>query len=190
MILLQEQELLLRTMEDAEQDYLQLLAWLSDERVAHFYGGIGQRQTLQRIVEKYRPRIRGEHGVTPCIVQYEGDPLGYLQFCPVDAEEYDCRELVDFSAYQRPMAVDLFFGKPEYWGRGLGSRLLRALCRFLWREQGADAVFIDPKVGNERAIRCYQKAGFIPLGIVPRREEMDGRRWDNLILRWQAEESP
>lgn len=185
---LQEGAIALRHMEPTEQDYAQLYAWLADARIAEHYGGLNHRPTLQEVREKYAPYIMGKESVVPCIAEYDGSPVGYMQYYPVEEPEYDCRGLVDFSCYARPMAVDMLVGEPAQWGRGLGSRLLRALCRYLNEELGADAVFIDPNVNNPRAIRCYEKAGFERLVIVPQREEMDGRKWDNLILRWQKEE--
>ena len=184
MYFFEEGPLGLRPMEQTEQDYVQPHAWLADARIADYYGGLNSRPMLQEVRRKYEPRVLGEEPVVPCIAEYEGIPLGYVQFYPVEEAEYDCRGLVDFSLYAKPMAVDLFLGQPERWNQGLGSRLLRALCRYLSDEVGADAIFIDPRLNNPRAIRCYEKAGFRRLCVIPQREEMDGRRWDNLMMRW------
>ena len=183
--LFQNGDLALRLMQDAPEEYERLLNWLSDRRVAAYYDGLQCRHTQQSIRQKYGPRVRGEEEVTPCIAEYEKRPIGYMQFYPV-VDNYDCRGLVDFSSYKRPMAIDMFVGEPDLWNKGIGSSLLCCLCAYLAQSLGVDAVFIDPKTENVRAIRCYRKAGFVPVCVIPKREEMDGKLWDNLILCWQG----
>lgn len=52
----------------------------------------------------------------------------------------------------------------------------------LFADRGADAIMIDPKTHNLRAIRCYHKCGFHDLFVVPQREALDGVYYDSLIM--------
>lgn len=180
-----QDDLALRRMQNTFADCSLIYNWLCDDRVAEFYGGVSERKTWQQICEKYGGRAAQEEGVVPCIIEYDGDPIGYLQYYVTDPEEYDCGDYVDFSPFSHPMAIDLLIGVPTLWGKGLGSRLVRATCRWLVDALGADAVFIDPQLRNPRGIRCYEKAGFVPVSVVPQREEHDGVLQDSLIMRWE-----
>ena len=62
-------------------------------------------------------------------------------------------------------AIDAFIGRPEMIGRGHGSAFVRLLAERL-TEAGAPLVAIDPGVGNIRARRAYEKAGFRAEGVV------------------------
>ena len=76
----------------------------------------------------------------------------------------------------------MFLGETALRGRGLGTRALKLLLHALFDRYGADAVMIDPKTHNTRAIRCYRKAGFQDLFVVPSRELQDGVYHDSLIM--------
>ena len=62
--------------------------------------------------------------------------------------------------YAHPYGIDLFLGEPGLLGQGIGTRCLGMVCSYLFSQKQADAICIDPRVDNKRAIRCYEKAGF------------------------------
>jgi len=72
--------------------------------------------------------------------------------------------------------------------RGVGSRALRlAIDHF--RAEGHHRFTIDPNAANERAIRCYEKVGFKPVGIMRQADRMpDGTRTDALLMDLLASE--
>ena len=94
--------------------------------------------------------------VEPLIVELAGRPIAYLQ-------SYD-PHLEDNHPYQdQPhgtLGVDLSIGPPELLDQGHGSAMLRQFCDELF-EEGCPRVIIDPDPDNARAIRSYEKAGFI-----------------------------
>lgn len=56
--------------------------------------------------------------------------------------------------------IDQFIGEPDMIGRGHGSAFIRAHADALMRA-GAPAIGTDPDPDNARAIRAYEKAGFV-----------------------------
>src|SRR5262245_3058337 len=80
MILFTHDRLALRTMADVDGDYQYLLRWLSDDRVAEHYGGRDQRLTFDDVRTKYGEKIRNTAYITPCLIERDGQPIGYLQF--------------------------------------------------------------------------------------------------------------
>jgi aminoglycoside 6'-N-acetyltransferase len=178
----EEGELRLRRMEDSDADYRRLARWLSDPRVLAYYGGRDDPQSYEQVREKYAPRVLSADRVVPCIMEYAGRAVGYLQYYPADAVEYQ------FGEPGRLYAVDLFLGEPDEWGRGLGTRFLHRLLIFLFHELGAEWVLIDPHVDNPRAVRAYEKAGFRKVKILPRHEMHEGRLRDSWLMaaRWDS----
>lgn len=51
-------------------------------------------------------------------------------------------------------------------GAGLGSRLLRAVLDSIYRETGVNRIDLDVFLGNDRARRTYEKAGFKVEGVL------------------------
>jgi len=95
----------------------------------------------------------------PFIVLCDGRPIGYQQ-C------YDPHAEVDHPYRDQPpgtRGIDQFIGEPDMVGVGHGSAFIRAFAAQLF-DAGAPRIVTDPDPGNARAIRAYEKAGFMPLG--------------------------
>jgi aminoglycoside 6'-N-acetyltransferase len=171
-------------MEDTADDYGWVARWLTEERVLAFYEGRDNPFPLDKVKQKYAPRVLAEEGVTPCIMEHECHPIGYLQFYPADPKEYQ------FDERGTIFALDLFIGEPDYWGRGLGTQFLRLLLCYLFEQRGADWVILDPHVDNARAIRSYEKCGFRKLKLLPQHELHEGKPVDCWLMgiRWDQQE--
>jgi aminoglycoside 6'-N-acetyltransferase len=63
-------------------------------------------------------------------------------------------------------SVDMCVGPPDMLGQGHGAAILRLYAKTLL-SRGATDVVIDPDPGNERAVRCYRRAGFRDVAIRP-----------------------
>ncbi|GAA2855399.1 aminoglycoside 6'-N-acetyltransferase [Aminobacter niigataensis] len=133
-----------------EKKDLPLLArWLAAPHVAEWWGDAAEELAS---IEEHIDSI----SVEPLIVELDGKPIGYLQ-------SYD-PHLEDDHPYQdQPfgtLGVDLTIGVPELVGKGHGSAILRQFVEELF-EEGVPRVIIDPDPSNKRAIRAYEKAGFV-----------------------------
>ena len=54
---------------------------------------------------------------------------------------------------------------------------------YLFRHRGHHRLTIDPAAANDRAIRCYAKVGFRPVGVMRAYERgLDGRFHDGLLM--------
>lgn len=175
--------ILIRTMEAAPEDFKLYLKWMSDPGTKKYYGGVRQQYTYEIIAEKYQEHLAEK--VQPCIIEYEHTPVGYCQFYVVHPNDYEVPE-EQYFAFVDPKdlvyGIDLFLGTEQYRNRGIGTACLKLLMDALFKRYGADALMIDPKTHNQRAIRCYHKCGFEDYFIVPKRELQDGVRYDSLIM--------
>lgn len=117
-----------------------------------------------------------EDDVIPFAVELEGEPIGYAQAWEETDPQY------------RHAGIDLFLA-PAFHGRGLGTDIVRTLARHLIRDRGHHRVTIDPRLDNERAIRCYRRVGFKRVGVLRRYElGADGVWHDGLLLDLLADE--
>ena len=57
-------------------------------------------------------------------------------------------------------SVDIILDAAEC-GKGYGTDALKALCSHMFRELGATEIMVTAYKGNARAIRAYEKAGFV-----------------------------
>ena len=170
-ILAQREDLAIRRMRDDLDDYERMPRWLTDRRVLEFYEGRDNPLDLPRVRDKFGPHARAEDHVVPCIFEFEGRAIGYMQYYPVlDGSEYEVEDA------DGVYGVDLFIGESNFWDRGIGTRAVTLLVEYLLGEIGAVRVVIDPAVTNARAIRCYEKSGFRKVKVLLRHELHEGTR--------------
>ena len=181
-IIANQSPITIRRMEHTPADLQQYLDWMRDPEVMRFWDGMTVQHTYATVAEKYQARVND--GVTPCFILLDGQPIGYCQFYPTDADAYDCPRS-QYAQHIAPTAkafgMDLFLA-PAWRDQGMGSRVISLLCDALFRDHGADVLLIDPKAHNAPAIACYKKCGFSELFTVPKREEQDGILHDSLIM--------
>lgn len=82
----------------------------------------------------------------------------------------------------RHAGLDIYLS-PAVHGRGLGTDAVRTMARYLIEQHGYHRLVTDPAADNARAIACYRKVGFRPVGIMRRYERgADGSWHDGLLL--------
>lgn len=178
MIITEDQSMRLKLRKLREADAPLLARWLSDPTVLAYYEGRDRPHDLA-LVQAHFYGDRGE--LVAGIIQHEERDIGYLQFYPVEDEErmlygYDQADEVIYG-------MDQFIGEPDCWNRGIGRALIRMMIRYLTEEMGASRLVMDPQVGNARAIRVYEKCGFVKVKLLPRHEWHEGELRDC----WQME---
>lgn len=105
------------------------------------------------------------------VIELDGRVVGLIQY------------LEEASPRFRHASVDLFLD-PAVHGRGIGTEALRRVVSHLVGERGHHRITIDPAAENAPAIRCYEKAGFRPVGVMHAYElEPGGEKWrDGLLM--------
>jgi aminoglycoside 6'-N-acetyltransferase len=153
----------------AEEDVPRIVELGSDREVARWWPGL----TPEHVGEK----ARGEDDdVVVFAILDDGEVAGMIQYYEEEDEEY------------AHAGIDLFLGTP-FQDRGLGTDAVRTMARHLVEDRGHHRLVIDPAAHNERAIRCYEKAGFRRVGVM--REywlDPDGVWQDGVLLDLLARE--
>ena len=123
-------------------------AWLAQPHVREWWGDPDEQFDL----------VSGdmnEPAMDQYIVSTDEKPFGYLQ----------CYRLTDWNICFGPQpeetrGIDQMIGMPDMIGRGHGSGFIRVFIEDLLAN-GTPRVVTDPDPGNARAIRAYEKAGFV-----------------------------
>jgi RimJ/RimL family protein N-acetyltransferase len=84
--------------------------------------------------------------------------------------------------------VGIGLGDRAYWGKGYGTDAMRVLLRFAFTELHLHRVSLNVFAYNPRAIRSYEKAGFVAEGRVRQALQRDGQRWDVIYMGVMREE--
>jgi aminoglycoside 6'-N-acetyltransferase len=120
--------------------------------------------------------VLSDDEVVAYVVLLEGRVVGVIQSYEEDDPDY------------RHGGIDIVL-HPEAHGRGVGTDAVRTLARHLVDHDGHHRLIIDPAAHNARAIRCYEKVGFRPVGVMRRYERgSDGTFHDGLLMDLLADE--
>ncbi len=183
-IICKDNEIIIRNLENTNYDMNCILKWLNNKNVSDYYGD-SKNYTLEEIQNKYAKKLESNFE-TPCIIEYNNTPIGYIQYYIVDCEKYEIsKELFEkiVKSNEKAMALDLFIGEDKFRDKGLGTRTIKLLINEIFNDKSVNAILIDPKTSNKRAIKCYRKCGFKDICVIPNREEKDGIKYDNLIMK-------
>jgi RimJ/RimL family protein N-acetyltransferase len=78
--------------------------------------------------------------------------------------------------------VGIGLGEREDWGKGYGTDAMRVILRYGFTELNLRRVSLDVFEYNPRAIRSYEKAGFVHEGQARKFLNRDGKRWDLIYM--------
>lgn len=173
----------IRRMKETEEDFQLFLKWMTDPQTMKYWEGMTEQYTYERVAREYRQNAQRQ--IEQCIIEYDARAVGFCQFCVLSAGYYEAPQ-AQYDKFIKESdlvyGIDIFLGETEYRSRGIGTECLKALMKALFEKRNADALMIDPKIHNARAIRCYHKCGFRDWFIAPHRELQDGIYHDSLIM--------
>lgn len=146
-------------MRDAPQDYESFVRWRNEPHVAEWWNTDDDPvpMTLGHVIAEYGPHA--DPWVHGCLITFGERPIGYLQFYPWSSEPDEALD-VGVPDPETSYGLDIFIGEPDMVGRGLGSQVVALVARHLFVAEGATSVALLTPVGNDRAHRAYEKAGF------------------------------
>ena len=147
--------------------------WLAriaaEPSVAPWWGEQGEEIWRRRFIEQDQDAHR-------YVIEQDGSAIGFAQWYEEQDPEY------------RHAGMDLFLAQDAQ-GCGLGAEVVRLLARWLIDVRGHHRLVIDPAAANMRAIRCYQRVGFRPIGVARQRERSPEGTWrDSLLMDLLADE--
>jgi RimJ/RimL family protein N-acetyltransferase len=85
------------------------------------------------------------------------------------------------SEANRSAMLTIFIGEKDRWGQGLGAEALRLLLRHAFGPMGLNRVELHVFDFNQRAIRSYEKVGFVREGV-RRKALVRGHRFHDILV--------
>ncbi len=135
-----------------EDDWDLVLRWWNDPDIAYYAESNEGEYTLAQV----RVIVRGISKEAYCfVIEFEGRPVGECWLQAMNVQRIldrnpglDCRRV--------PLEIE-----KAYWGRGIGTSVIRLLVEFGFETEGADLIFaMDVADYNRGSRRAFEKAGF------------------------------
>jgi RimJ/RimL family protein N-acetyltransferase len=122
-------------------DFPMLLMWLQRPHIKQWWDD--GDDTLEKVRAHYSSN---PETTWRFIVELDGADSGYFQY-----HRYNSRHI----------ATDQFLANETMLGEGIGTRCLKAFIKLIIHSESVEYISVDPHPQNMRAIRCYEKAGFL-----------------------------
>ena len=146
---------------DSDSEFRRLL----DSEPANQFSVKKLTEWIQKDQEK-DPGLRCSFGIRTL----EGDKL--VGFTGLDGDTFPHGEAF----------VGIGIGERDFWGKGYGSDAMKLILRYAFQELNLRRVALDTFEYNPRAIRSYEKVGFVHEGRARKFLFRDGRRWDLIFM--------
>ena len=96
--------------------------------------------------------------------------------------------LLDIDWRNRSGELGILIGEKDYWGQGYGTEAIRLLVKHAFETLNLHRVWLRVYETNPRAIRAYEKAGFVMEGRQRQAEIKNGKYIDVLVMSLLREE--
>ena len=146
-----------------EEDLPMLQAWIGRAHVREWWAGDEPQMSPEEFRAHYLPRVMAGENVAPFIAMVDGRPIGYAQWYVAMGSGDGWWEHITDPGVR---GIDQFLCEAADLGKGLGTRMVKAMVAMLFSDPGVTRIQTDPDPRNARAIRCYEKAGFHAAGTI------------------------
>jgi aminoglycoside 6'-N-acetyltransferase len=154
-----------------------LQRWLSESHVAQWWN---EPRDLASLQSKYGPRIDGSEPTYVFVIEYFGQPVGWIQWYRWADYSDHARQL---GAEPHEVGMDLAIGEREITGKGLGPIIIyKFLDRMIFTDPAVTAVVTDPAERNIRSLRAFEKAGFTVIKTVT----LEGEDFPRHVIRLEC----
>jgi aminoglycoside 6'-N-acetyltransferase len=132
---------------------------------------------MDSLEAKYGARINGREPVQVYVIQFDGSPIGWIQW-------YRWRDFpahaMQLGADDQSAGIDLAIGEVERTGHGLGPAIIREFGdHYIFANSDVRAIVADPSADNLRSVSAFKKAGFSVVGTVQLLDET----FERLVVR-------
>ena len=141
-------------------DLPMLHGWLRRPHVAAWWG---EADTIAELERDYCSAEALASSTRGYMALLDGEPIGFIQsYVALGSGGGWWEDETDPGT----RGIDQFLADESRLGRGLGSAMVDAFARRLFADPAVNRIQTDPAPDNERAIRCYRRAGFVDQGEV------------------------
>jgi RimJ/RimL family protein N-acetyltransferase len=162
----------LRLRATEREDLPRFVAWLNDPEVRH---GLALFLPLSLRDEEqwFESMIKNPPAERPLVIEIRQDdgwvPVGNCGFHAIDWKN-------------RSGELGIFIGEKACWNQGYGTEVMRLLLQHGFNTLNLNRIFLRVFQTNPRAIRSYEKAGFVQEGRLRQAEFIDGSYTDVLLM--------
>lgn len=158
------------------EDAAAFVPWVNDAEVTRTLAigaAVVDRQAEQAWIEK--TNASGNDALFGIVVQETDRLIGSTGFNQIDFRH-------------RSASLGMMIGEKSVWGKGYGTEATALTVHYAFSELHLNRVQLHVYEYNLRAMRVYEKVGFLREGVLRQEHVYDGRFWDTVVMAILREE--
>jgi diamine N-acetyltransferase len=163
----------IRLRADERADLPRFVEWLNDPDVRE---GISSHLPQSQAEEEqwYETMLKTPHDEHPLAIDVRTEDGGWQLIG-------NCG-FFDLKWRNRSAEVGIFIGDKSRWNQGYGTETMRMLLKHGFETLNLNRIYLNVFASNPRAIRCYEKVGFVHEGRQRQAEYQHGQYIDMLLM--------
>lgn len=154
-----------------QEDISAMRQWIGDGEITRYLGGAFSRPQTWEQTERYLDAfLTGDAGGVNFVIADRKDAR-YIGQCNLMS--------VDYVARTAELAVTL---GPGSVGQGKGGEAVRLLSGYGFHVMNLNRIYLKVHAENRRAVRCYEKCGYVVEGRLREHKFLEGRYVDVLVM--------
>ncbi len=150
-----------------ERDLPDFVRWLNDRELTRWLERLEKPPTLEEEYEWWHDKRSDPDNILWAIDSPQGDLVGSVEL------------RLTLRAERAEMGIAIH--DKTQWGKGLGTDAVRLVVDYAFEELNLNRVQLTTDEENVRAIRCYEKAGFVREGLL-RQHRLAGGAFGNTVI--------
>jgi RimJ/RimL family protein N-acetyltransferase len=154
---------------DPERDYLHINAWEQDSLFMRMLDDSPVALWSKKMTRDWLEKHLDDFMQFTIFAKSDTAPVGFIGLNDINHLSGDCW-------------VGIGIGDRDNWDKGYGTDAMRVILRYAFCMLNLHHVSLSVFEYNARAIRSYEKAGFVREGVEPQYLERDGVRYDAILM--------
>lgn len=152
----------------SESDLAHFRRWLADDELRRWLGSVDEQPSVAEEFDWYVSRRQDPDTILWSIEAADGALLGNVE--------------LRLSPLNRRAEVAIGIFDREQWGKGYGTEAMRLVLHYAFGELKLNRVELKTDHDNLRAIRSYEKCGFVREGLLREHRQIEGRPSDSVAM--------
>jgi RimJ/RimL family protein N-acetyltransferase len=162
----------------AEQDAAAMSEWLNDDEVTRLLFQGLRPLSPQAVWEMWSKESQDANTIPFAVCRIENDAF------------VGTTGVYQVQWVTRSAEFRVFIGDKRFWDLGIGTECTRMMARYAFDKLNMNRVWLGVNAANERAVRAYEKAGFVREGVLRQEQYRNGRYYDVIRMSMLRDEYP
>jgi len=151
-----------------ESDLAHFQRWLSDAELRRWLGSLDEQPSVAEEYDWYMAKRQDPDSILWSIETADGALLGNVE---LRLSPLNCRAEVAIGIFDR-----------QQWDKGYGTEAMRLVLDYAFGELKLNRVELKTDHDNLRAIRSYEKCGFVREGLLREHRQIEGQPSDSVAM--------